>query len=287
MTVAPHPAARLIFLDFDGTYAQHGLVPAGQLAAVRDARAAGHRVFLCTGRPKSMIPDGVLEELDGFVAAAGGYVEIDGEVLLDRRFPAALATAAVRVLDEHRIAYLLEAPEAVYGPPGVDRRLADLLGHLSAPRTPEREGPADILATLVMSDDLSTTSFGKITYFASPLPGGALIARIGDGLGVVPSSIPDMGDTAGEIHLRSVHKAVGLQVVADHLGVDVTRTVAAGDGLNDLEMLAFAGVGIAIEGSDPRVLAAADTVAPRPRDDGLRVAFTALGLLDPLGATAS
>jgi Cof subfamily protein (haloacid dehalogenase superfamily) len=287
VNAVPHSSARLVFLDFDGTYAQHGLVPAGQVAAVREARAAGHRVFLCTGRPKSMIPDGVLDELDGFVAAAGGYVELDGEVLLDQRFPAALATSAVRVLDEQGIAYLLEAPEAVYGPPGVDRRLAGLLGHLSASRTPEREGPVDILASLVMSDDLSTTSFGKVTYFDSPLPGDALIARIGDGLGVLPSSIPDMGDTAGEIHLLSVHKAVGLQVVADHLGVDIARTVAAGDGLNDLEMLAFAGVGIAIEGSDPRVLAAADMVAPRPQHDGLRVAFAELGLLEPSSATAS
>ncbi len=287
MTVAPAPSARLIFLDFDGTYAQHGLVPPGQVAAVRAVREAGHRVFLCTGRPKSMIPAGVLDELDGFVAAAGGYVELDGRVLLDHRFPAGLARSAVEVLDRLDVAYLLEAPEAVYGPPGVDDRLAALLRPLSARRTGERDGPMEILAQLRMSDDLRTTSFGKITYFESPLPGDALIAEIGDGIGVLPSSIPDMGETAGEIHLLAVHKAIGLQVVADHLGVDVSRTIAAGDGLNDLEMLAFAGVGVAIEGSDPRVLAAADMVAPRPQDDGLRIAFDELGLLAPLDAATS
>lgn len=279
MNSAPHPDRRLIFLDFDGTYAQHGVVPAPQVEAVRAVRAAGHRVFLCTGRPRSMIPDGVLDELDGFVAAAGGYVEIDGEVLLDQRFPAELATSTVSVLDEHDVAYLLEAPEAVYGPLGVDDRLAGLLGHLSAPRNPERKGPADILTHLRMSADLTTTSFGKVTYFDSPVPIAELLTQLGGGLGILPSSIPDMGDSAGEIHLLTVHKAVGLELVARHHGVRRSQLIGVGDGLNDLEMLAYAGIGVAIEGSDPRVLAAADMVTPGPDRAGLRVAFGELGLI--------
>src|SRR6478672_5822883 len=154
---------RAVFLDFDGTYADHGVVPDGHVGAVRAARAAGHLVFLCTGRPRSMVLKSVLVEMDGFVAAAGGYVELDGKVLADHRFPAELGARAVSLLDEHDVAYLLEAPEAVYGPPGVDRRLAGLLaGHLRSSDNPEREGPRDILAALSMSDDLSSTSFGKV-----------------------------------------------------------------------------------------------------------------------------
>lgn len=270
---------RLVFLDFDGTYADHGVVPPGHVEAVRVARAAGHRVFLCTGRPKSMIPAGVLAELDGFVAAAGGYVEIGGQVLADVRFPADLASKAVTLLDEHDVAYLLEAPEAVYGPPGVDRRLADLLaGHLRSTDSPEREGPLDILAALRMADDLTGASFGKITCFDSPEPIAALADQIGPGIAALPSSIPDMGDSAGELYLPSVHKAVGIQTVADHLGVDRSRTVAVGDGLNDVEMIEYAGTGVAIAGSDPRVLAVADLVVPGPHENGLVTAFAELGL---------
>ena len=207
---------RLIFLDFDGTYADHGVVPAGHVGAVRTVRAAGHRVFLCTGRPRSMIPGSVLVEFDGFVAAAGGYVDVGGRVLTDHRFPAHLASSTVSVLDEHDVAYLLEAPEAVYGPPGVDRRLGALLaGHLPTSDTPEREGPLDILAALRMSADLTAASFGKITCFDSPVPITSLVEQIGHELGVLPSSIPDMGDSAGEIHLTWVHKAVGMHTAAE------------------------------------------------------------------------
>jgi len=271
---------RLIFLDFDGTYADHGVVPAGHVNAVRAVRAAGHRVFLCTGRPRSTIPGSVLAELDGFVASAGGYVDVGGKVLADHRFPAHLAAATVSILDQHDVAYLLEAPEAIYGPPGVDRRVAALLvKHLPPSNSSEREGPLDILAALRMSADLTVASFAKITCFDSPVPMASLVEPIGPEVGALPSSLPDMGDSAGEIHLNSVHKAVGMKLVTEHLGVEQAQVIAIGDGLNDVEMLEYAGVGVAIEGSDPRVLAAADHVAPGPHLEGLKAAFAQLGLL--------
>jgi hypothetical protein len=268
-----------VFLDFDGTYAHHGVVPEAHVDAVRAARAAGHRVMLCTGRPRSMIPASVLIELDGFVAAAGGYVEIAGRVLVDHRFPPELAARVVSLLDDHNVAYLLEAPEALYGPPGVDRRLTDLLARrLRSTDRPEREGPLDILAALRMSPDLTGASFGKVTCFDSPEPVLSLAAQIGPELGALPSSIPDMGDSAGEIFLAWVHKAVGMQAVLDHLGIDVADVIAIGDGLNDIEMLEFAGTAVAIEGSNPRVIEVADRVVPGPDRAGLVVAFAEVGV---------
>ncbi len=276
---------RAVFVDYDGTYADHGIVPDGHVRAVRAARAGGHLVFLCTGRPLSMVLSSVLAELDGCVAAAGGYVEFGGKVLADQRFPVELAAQAVSLLDEHDVAYLLEAPEAVYGPPGVDRRLAALLlGHLRSSDHPDREGPRDILDALRMSDDLTGASFGKITCFDSPVPIASIAEQIGPDVAALPSSIPDMGDSAGELYLSWIHKALGIQTVIDHLGIGREQVVAIGDGLNDLEMLEFAGTAVAIEGSDPRVLKVADRVAPGPHQEGLVSLFSELGLVDAAGS---
>ena len=272
---------RAVFLDFDGTYADHGVVPDGHVRAVRAARAAGHLVFLCTGRPRSMVLRSVLAELDGFVAAAGGFVEMGGNVLADHRFPAELAAQTVSLLDEHDVAYLLEAPEAVYGPLGVDRRLAALLvGHLRSSDHPDREGPRDILDALRMSDELTGTSFGKVTCFDARVPLASIAEQLGPEVGVLPSSIPDMGDSAGELYLSWIHKALGIQTVIDHLGIDRAQVIAIGDGLNDIEMLEFAGTAVAIEGSDPRVLKLADHIAPGPHREGLVSTFVDIGLVD-------
>lgn len=269
---------RAIFLDFDGTYADRGTVPAGHVSTVRAARAAGHLVFLCTGRPKSMLSAHVLAAgFDGMVAAAGGYVEVGGQVVRDRRFPDELAARVVTVLDAHDVAYLLEAPEAVYGPPGVDDRLRARLAE-RFPDASARNEAEDILTDLRMSEDLAGTSFGKVTIVESRVPVTVLAEAIGDGIAVLPSSIEGMGDSAGEIYLADVHKATGMAIVVAHLALRREDVVAFGDGPNDLEMLRYAGVAVAIEGAHPDLVAAADHIARGPHEEGLVTAFTELGL---------
>ena len=279
-------------------------MPPGHVAAVRAARAAGNLVFLCTGRPKSMLPPAILEAgFDGLVCSAGGYVEVGDELVVDRRVAADLAQRVIAVLDEHDVAYILEAPRTLYGRPGVDERLRALLSDHLAGGAPddgalpaaadggapadagrsdehdEHDAPVDILATLEMTDDLSAASFSKVTYFDSPVAGAVLADAIGDGIGVLPSSIPGMGVSAGELYQAGIHKALGLEVVTAHLGLDRADTVAFGDGANDLEMVAYAGVGVAIEGSAPELLAAADRTARGPQHEGLVTAFAELGLV--------
>lgn len=275
---APPSSPRAVFLDIDGTYADHGDVPAGHVAAVRAARAAGHRVLLSTGRPRVMLVPRILEAgFDGLVAAAGGYVEVAGRILRDERFPAPVAARTVEVLDAHDVAYVLETPDALLGPPGVDQRLR---ARVAGPDgVVEREAPRDILAALRTVPDLTGASFGKVTYFESPVPADVLVAEIGGGIAALPSSLPDLGASAGELYLAHVHKAVGVELVAQHLGFAREDVVAIGDGLNDVEMLAWAGTAVAIEGADPRVLAVADLVVPGPEREGLVEAFRALGLI--------
>ena len=64
-----------------------------------------------------------------------------------------------------------------------------------------------------------------------------------------------------------------------HLGIDRADTIAFGDGENDLEMVAYAGLGVAIEGSHPGLLVLADRTAPPPSRDGIAAAFAELGLI--------
>jgi HAD superfamily hydrolase (TIGR01484 family) len=68
-----------------------------------------------------------------------------------------------------------------------------------------------------------------------------------------------------------VHKASGLEEVARQLGVDRADVLAIGDGRNDLEMLAWAGRGVAMGQAVEIVRAAADDVTASVHDDGVAV----------------
>lgn len=64
-------------------------------------------------------------------------------------------------------------------------------------------------------------------------------------------------------------KASALRFMAERLGVGQAETVAAGDGRNDASMIAWAGLGIAVEGSAPEVIAAADRTIAAPGHGGI------------------
>jgi len=278
---------RAIFLDIDGTYADHGLAPDAHVEAVRNARRLGHLVFVCTGRPLSMVPGHILEAgFDGTITGAGARVELNGEVLKDTRFQQDLAARIVDTLDAHGVAYILEAPESLHGRKGVDQRLRDVLGPIFAGR-PQHDGVLstdvdpleDILGPMQYSDDLRSTSYAKISCFDSAVPLRQLVDRLGPEVGLIPSSLSALGDRAGEIFMAGTHKAVGIQVVESRLGLDRADIVAIGDSANDIEMLEYAGIGIAVEGGHPAVLAVADRVTPGPAGNGVALAFDELGLL--------
>jgi hydroxymethylpyrimidine pyrophosphatase-like HAD family hydrolase len=72
-----------------------------------------------------------------------------------------------------------------------------------------------------------------------------------------------------ELAHPDVTKATGLDFLVDRLGLDRERTVAFGDGENDVELLEWAGFGVAVANAHERVLAVADAVCPRADEEGV------------------
>jgi len=65
-------------------------------------------------------------------------------------------------------------------------------------------------------------------------------------------------------------KANALAFLCKRMGIPQGQSVAVGDGRNDVSMIAWAGLGIAVEGSEPEVIAAADRTIPGPGDGGIQ-----------------
>jgi hydroxymethylpyrimidine pyrophosphatase-like HAD family hydrolase len=67
-----------------------------------------------------------------------------------------------------------------------------------------------------------------------------------------------------------------MDFVAKHVGFSPERTVAFGDGENDVELLEWAGYSVAVANAHERVLAAADFVCPPVGEEGVAQVIEAL-----------
>jgi Cof subfamily protein (haloacid dehalogenase superfamily) len=66
-----------------------------------------------------------------------------------------------------------------------------------------------------------------------------------------------------------VTKAAGMSFLAEHLGFARERTVAFGDGENDIELIDWAGYGVAVANAHDRVKELADLVCPPVDEEGV------------------
>jgi Cof subfamily protein (haloacid dehalogenase superfamily) len=98
-----------------------------------------------------------------------------------------------------------------------------------------------------------------------------LEARLGDRL-FIAKSLPHFLELASP----AISKGTGLAFVADHLGFTAEETIAFGDGENDLELLEWAGFGIAVANADESLKARAAWIAPSAAEEGVAQVLEAL-----------
>jgi Cof subfamily protein (haloacid dehalogenase superfamily) len=235
-------------------------------AALASARAAGLHVVIATGRMfRSVRPYLSEAGIDGLVVCYQGAVvaEASGRFLRHEPIPLELAREAVAaVVDEgyHLNCYVDDelyvaeiTPEA--------RTYADFQ-HIPVHEV------GDLLAWL----DRPPT---KLVSVGDPdaLDGlkGRLKGRFDERL-YISKSLPYFLELASP----KVTKAVGLAFVAQHLGFALERTVAFGDGENDVELLEACAFAVAVENAHEQALAVADLVCPRPEEEGVAQVIEAL-----------
>jgi HAD superfamily hydrolase (TIGR01484 family) len=72
-----------------------------------------------------------------------------------------------------------------------------------------------------------------------------------------------------EISAAGIHKAWALEKLCARLGIRAEEVIAFGDMPNDLEMLTWAGHGVAVANAHPSVLQQANEIAPSNVEDGV------------------
>ncbi|MEW6724492.1 MAG: Cof-type HAD-IIB family hydrolase [Bacillota bacterium] len=72
-----------------------------------------------------------------------------------------------------------------------------------------------------------------------------------------------------EVYPSGISKAQGVARMAASLGIERQEIIAIGDGLNDLELIEYAGLGVAMGNAPPNVKAVADLVTDSQENDGV------------------
>ena len=87
-------------------------------------------------------------------------------------------------------------------------------------------------------------------------------------------------DTGIDIIPKDGGKSAGIRRYLEEHGLDRSEIMAFGDGENDIDMLKFAGIGVAMGNSSDIVKAAADYVTDTIDNDGIEKALRHFGLID-------
>jgi HAD superfamily hydrolase (TIGR01484 family) len=255
MTKGPRPAA--VALDIDGTLIDHdeNLSPA-VVDAVRRA-AAQVPVILATGRSwQTTKPVADLLGLpDGFIVCSNGAMTLrypGGEVMDERTFDPRTVIASVRehapnarmAVEEHDFGYRVTAPFPAgdLGDGNGIRVVAD-----------EELAPEPVTRLIIRDPDQSEADF----------------VELAERLGLHGVSY-FVGWTAWlDIAPEGVDKSTGLKVALAQYDLAAADLLAIGDGRNDIEMLVYAGHGVAMGAAPDEVKAAADEVTKSVQDDGV------------------
>jgi len=251
---------RLLALDLDGTVVEQDLtISPGVKDAVERVLEKGVVVTLATGRVfGSALP--CAQELGiraPIISSQGAMIRAPRKrPLAEWTIPLALAQRLIAVAREAEVkvsAYVgdtlcLEGQSPWLYPSSVEVRVVEDISS-SLPGEPHKirfEGDEGVIRAL---ESLLSEQFQGLLNLARPDP----------------------------FSLQATHpqasKGQGLAYLARHLGIPRQEVMAIGDYDNDVDMVAWAGLGVAVGNASPRLLAVADEIVPPLDEEGAVVAM--------------
>jgi len=261
---------KLVALDLDGTLLnKQKEVSEENKQAIQRAKEAGVKVVLCTGRPLKAILHilkacNLLEDGDLGITYNGGLIQWTktGQSLSQ------ITMSKDEVLEVYELSKTLDVPcnfidlNTVYEP-------AYPAGKTSLYPSIMDILPFKPINTASLPD---STAMNKLIFCWHQPELDEAIAKIPTDFRdryTIMKSRPNLL----EILPKTVDKGKGLALLAEELNLDVSEIMAIGDQENDLAMIQYAGVGVAMDNATDEVKKYADVVTRSNEEDGVAYAI--------------
>ncbi len=278
--------SKIVFLDVDGTLIDYeAKLPVSAAKAVDQARANGHKVYICTGCSKAEIEQRHLCDLDGMIGGNGAYVEDNGQVVMHQGLSKEDVKHIVDWCNERHLGFYLEANSGMYcndymleqGPLTMIKYAQGKGADLEAAKASASgfvNGFIHLQGEDLYRDDVNKISFILSSYqdhLDSKMEFPDLIANTWGGKGEV-ALFGDLGPTG-------ITKRHAIEVLLDYLKADAKDTISFGDAKIDLSMFECCAFNVAMGNGGPEIKEAADYITTDVNDDGLYNAFKYLKLI--------
>lgn len=254
---------RAAFFDVDGTLLSHKTrqVPQSARAAIAALRATGIKCVVATGRQISE-----MEKLPVADMEFDGYITLNGQLILDGAKNVLQGTPITgRVLE-----YLLECFRNHTFPALLVERDRVYLNYVSDHVRAVQEAISSPIPPLD-------------TYSGAPIYQVCAYLRRGEEHLIDPIAaecVASRWNFGGlDIVAQGGGKVSGILRYLQENGISPEETIAFGDGENDVEMLRFVGIGVAMGNAEDVTKAAADFVTGDIDEDGLAKGLRRLGLI--------
>lgn len=278
-----------IFFDIDGTLVgESKQVTKKNEEAIKQAKANGHNVYLCTGRAPVSINSKVKNiGFDGVISSAGGFVEVNGEYIYENFINQYILSEVMLLFTNKKVLFSLETKNALYQTPGVmdffvKKQEVIAKDNLELARFLEERRNEEVRLP-ISNFDLLTMPVTKVCFISEDkLAFYDCVKYLAEFFNVVIFSKPEDDYINGEIILKNCTKGDGMRHIIEHVGGNMEDTIAYGDSMNDFQMIETANYGVVSKIAPDKLLAICDDTFENPDEDGIYESLLKLKIIEPI-----
>ncbi|OMD75170.1 Cof-type HAD-IIB family hydrolase [Paenibacillus odorifer] len=256
---------KIVFFDVDGTLVSEidRSIPLSTIEAIEKLIEKGIKVVVATGRPHNLCEEFKSMGIDTFISANGALVKCKDNVI----YKSTLSTETVRELSAfaelngHGMSYFTELL-TMNGMGSEDERVMKALKEtLSLTQYPEKMSalPEEVYCICLYADENEAQKF--------------------------QDRFPELwferfhGYVMNVLEETKVSKSTAIKQVLDYLNICKSEAIAFGDGGNDIDMLEYVGLGIAMGNGAEQLKQKADFVTKKASEGGIAYALKKFGVI--------